>query len=173
MRTIDVALTQLDVVELSGKNDGIPATRYNRGECAPWCASFVMWCNAQSQDSKIARTDKEWWLMRAVQAFEDEMRNRGWWFSQLSALQPQCNDVIFFGDRGASDASTTGRHVGVIERVESMMSTANSPPSLPRPTWPVLHTVEGNWGNRVQRVRHGLNEPKTKARITGYARIPL
>jgi hypothetical protein len=33
--------------------------------------------------------------------------------------------------------------------------------------------VEGNLGNRVQRVSHDLSNKKTRARITGWARVPL
>jgi hypothetical protein len=167
-RTLEVALTQLDVVEATGNNDGVPAVRYNRGECVPWCAAFALYCNANSMDAKVVRTDKEWWALRAVQAFEDEMRNRGWWFSRMASLKPQANDLIFFGDRGASDASFTGRHMGVIERVETHVSSLN----LPSTAWMVIHTVEGNLGNRVQRVVHDLSNPKTSARITGYAHFP-
>jgi len=153
-RTIDVAITQIGVKEATGKNDGVPAERYCRGNKEPWCARFVVFCNLQSTDRHVVTSEKEWWELGAVQAFEDLMRKRGWWFREIHKAQP--NDLIFFGDRGASDASLTGRHMGIVEIATPL----------------ALHTVEGNWGNAVQRVTHSFSSGTAMARITGFARVP-
>lgn len=153
MRTLDVAVTQLGVKEDSGANDGIPATRYNRGDKLPWCASFALYCNAQSTDPKVATTNAEFYLFRSVAAFEAEMKRRGWWLDPTRAPQP--NDFVFFGDRGHSDAGT-GRHMGIVESF----------------TAPKLTSIEGNWSNAVCRVVHDLAKPAEVQRITGFARFP-
>ena len=159
MRTIDVALTQLGVKEATGHNDGVPAVRYNRGDEVNWCAAFVEYCNAHSDDPKLATTDKDYYAQRRVQTMEDETKRRGWWLPPETVPQP--NDVVFFGDRGGSDPGV-GRHVGIVETVTT------NPLVMP----PLFTSIEGNWGNAVQRVKHDLAEAKEAARVTGYARFP-
>lgn len=159
---IDIALTQLGVSELSGQNDGVPAERYNRGDELPWCAAFCLWCNEHSDEVLIAENNVRFYANRAVQGFEDDMKKRGWWLP-VQVTVPKRGDLIFFGDRGASDKSLAGRHMGIIEKV---VQSEKFP-------FFILTTVEGNLGNKVQRVVHDLGNPKTLARITGYSRIPL
>jgi hypothetical protein len=163
---IDVAITQIGVAEATGHNDGVPAERYNRGDHVAWCASLALFCNEHSDEQRIAPTVKDYYELRLVQAFEDRMKARGWWFA--ADVLPQRGDYVFFGDRGQSDAALTGRHMGLVEGLTH--SVGGAQPGRARS---VLLTVEGNWGNCVQRVRHSLDDPKVVARITGYARVPL
>jgi len=161
---IDVAVTQLGVKEATGQNDGIPAERYNKGDKLPWCAAFALYCNANSDEQLAAETLKDWYLERAVQTFEDHAKAKGWWYAPEKF--PQRGDYIFFGTRGASDKATAaaGRHMGIVEKVVVV--------NVPTP-YVVLTTIEGNLGNQVARVVHSLADPTTKARITGFARIPV
>lgn len=160
--TLEIALTQLGVREPSGDaNGGIPAERYNRGQRLPWCASFILYCNTQSDDPKYARTEKEWWTMRSVQAFEDEMKERGWWIP--ASMDAASGDLVFFGTRGGSDHSSIGRHIGIVERVEPV-GTIN--PAQ------VIHTIEGNLGDSVKRATHDGRLHSVQQRITGFARFP-
>lgn len=152
---IDVALTQLDVREATGQNDGIPATRYNRGDCLPWCAAFCLWCNEQSgMDARVVVNPPDYWMFRAVAQFELAMKRRGWWAAASST--PARNDFVFFANRGASDAHPAGRHMGIVEGLSGHL----------------LATVEGNWQNRVARLVHDLSRPAVRDRITGFARVP-
>lgn len=164
---VDVALTLLGIKEATGSNDGAPADLFNRGDKLPWCASFCLYCNVHSDEIEVYQSVVEYYAERAVSGFEDHCKLLQWWMP--AHVIPQRGDYIFFGDRGTSDASLTGRHMGVIDRVEPPTSLAGA--ILPGP--PVLHTVEGNVGNRVQQLTHNLKNPDTLARITGYARIPI
>jgi hypothetical protein len=155
---IDAALTQVGVVEATGNNDGTPAQRYNRGDNLPWCAAFCLWCNANSDETPIATSNAKFYADRSVQGFEDDMKARKWWMPPDAV--PARGDYIFFGDRGLSDKSSTGRHMGIIEHVLQSSQL-------------VLTCIEGNWGNKVSRVRHDLLYSAERARITGYARVPL
>lgn len=159
-RTVDVALTQLDVKEATGANDGTPAERYGAGDKLPWCASFLLWCNAQSEDAKLAPTKAAYYRLRAVSELEAEMKRRGSWRALTSKDFPTGNCLLFFRDRGASDAAVSGRHVGIVVETQVLSSGKH-----------LVHTVEGNVGNRVQRLKHDLSNPKTVARITGFALI--
>lgn len=159
MLTVEIAQTQLGVTEATGNNDGIPAERYNYGEKLPWCSAFILWCNFHSDDVKLATTKAERFDFRSVQILEDALKKRGWWLSPQGRL-PQKNDLIFFADRGASDAAgkAPGRHIGIVEALNAGH---------------LVSSIEGNWGNRVARVSHDLLVPKDAGRITGYARFPL
>lgn len=145
--TVDVALSQLGIKEATGKNDGIPAERYMRGDKYAWCAGFVLWCNSKSDDVKIAQNDKEYYFCRAVANMEAHLKKKGW----LHSGPPQKNDIVFFSSRGASDAGA-GRHVGLVESVDVDF----------------VYTVEGNTSNSVARRKYRL----TDTYITGYGRIP-
>ena len=150
LTTLDVALSQVGVKEETGQNDGVPAQRYARGDKVAWCAAFVLWCNERSDDVKIAGDLKEHYAMRSVTQMDLRLTARGWMLGK--GQRPQPGDVIFFGNRGRSDVGVTGRHVGLVERVDGDH----------------VHTVEGNYSNQVAKVRHRLDDK----RITGFARLP-
>lgn len=147
IKASDVALSQVGVSESGGENCGIPAERYMRGDELAWCAGFALWCNANSDDVKVARTDAEYYRMRLVQNFEDEMKARGWWLPPTA--EPQEGDFVFCQTRGESDPGK-GRHMGIATAFKDGY----------------VETVEGNSGNRVaqRRYKHG------DSYITGYGR---
>lgn len=149
IQTVDVAMSQLGVAEATHHNDGIPAERYSRGDQVPWCAALVLWSNANSDDHKIAPTDKDYYWCRSVQHMEDRCRALGWWFDH--GTTPQRNDIIFFQTRGASDPGV-GRHVGIVTGVHE--------------GW--VYTIEGNTSDKVAERKYRLDD----VYITGYARIP-
>jgi hypothetical protein len=149
LTTLDVALSQVGVAEATGRNDGVPAERYMRGDRLPWCAGFLLWANSQSDDEQVARSLREYYRMRSVQALEDEFKARGWWFAERERVRP--GDWIFCRDRGASDAGA-GRHVALCESVIG----------------DIVRTVEGNSGNRVTLRSYRLNDTY----LVGFGRLP-
>lgn len=148
IHTIDVALSQLDITEATGHNDGVPAERYMQGDELPWCAGFVLWCNRESDDDKIATSRRLMVQLRSVNALEARMKTMERYVSRQDAV-PERNWVVFFQKRGESDPGT-GRHVGIVESVTDTH----------------IHTVEGNSGNRVCRRSYRRDDPY----ITGYGR---
>lgn len=156
LHAIDVALTQLDVFEATGKNDGIPAERYMRGDKLAWCAGFVLWCYDTSDDPDIwddfndatKNDERRYWGLRAV-------KNMVKWAHEMKVfiepnVVPAPNDVILYGSRAGSDAGP-GKHTGIVHYVDG--------------NW--VHTVEGNLSDRVKqrKVKHGRSD------IIGYARF--
>lgn len=148
-QTIDIAITQLGVKEATGNNDGIPAELYSRGDEVMWCASFLLWCNAQSKDHRLATTDKEFYQYRSVLALGEAMKARGWWLPPGSLAQR--NDIVLY-NWAMSDVGKPGRHTDIVDRVEGK----------------TLHTVGGNQDNAVTRATRKADS-KT---ITGFVRIP-
>jgi hypothetical protein len=158
--TLSVAVTQLGVKELSGKNDGIPAERYMRGDKLPWCAGFVLWCNAQSQDMKVAPTTADYYRMRSVAEFEKTMRAYGLvaeanvvdgMTTRSNNYCPRPGDLVFFKGRGGSDTGP-GRHMGIVEYVDGVL----------------LNTIEGNASNAVARRQRRIHDED----IACYAQVP-
>ena len=149
----DVAETQLGIHEDTGHNDGVPADRYMRGDELAWCAGFVLWCYDISDVEDLATSTKDYYKMRNVQKFEDEMKRRGLWFGRRFHQYVRRDDVIFYRDRGSSDKGA-GRHVGIVtsEGCRNLFSKIDS--------------VEGNLGDAVKRATHKIDDD----RITGFAR---
>lgn len=139
------ARSQLGVREATGNNDGIPSQRYMNGRREPWCANFVSWAFRQA-GTPLPGNQR---AIASVQRMEDEMKAAGK-FMPRGAGTPQPGDVIFFANRGNSDAGR-GRHVGIVDRVENGR----------------VYTVEGNSGNAVRARSYDLNN----ARISGYGRM--
>lgn len=150
---IDVALSQLGIAEATGKNDGIPAERYMRGDKLAWCAGFVLWCNANSDDENLATSTKEHYAMRSVTSMIEHCKRKGIFLSSQDTT-PQRNDIVFFGDTD-SDVGVKGSHVGIVESFD--------------PTTRKLTSIEGNYGNKVARVTQVIG----KRKITGFARPDL
>lgn len=154
---IDLAISQLGIQEKTGRNDGVPAERYMRGDELAWCAGFVLWCFDQSDDEPIwndfdeATTNdaRRYWGLRAVRTMISWAKEREVWIGRN--VLPNRNDVVFYGTRFGSDLSPNGQHCGIVERA--------SPNSIA--------TVEGNLGNQVaRRVVH----PGDRS-ILGFARF--
>jgi hypothetical protein len=135
---IDIARTQLGVREATGANDGVPSERYMFGRKVPWCAYFVVWCcNGAKRYIKGNR-----WKLGSVSYLQKCVE-------PVQFQHVRSGDIVFFSDRGRSDAGV-GRHCGLVEKV----------------TKTHLHTIEGNTGNAVRRRRYRLNN----SRISGYGR---
>lgn len=168
----------LGIREATGNNDGVPATRYNRGEVGhAWCASFCLFC-AQHADgvADVAPTTKKYYDMRAVTGFEEEMHRLGWWWPAIAVFDPTTaraapapGDFIMYANRGGSDlARRGGRHMGIVESYD--------------PATKVLVTIEGNMGNTIKRLTGTLDLQGTvsavmassgeRRPVTGFARVP-
>jgi hypothetical protein len=149
IHAIDVAISQLGIHEATGKNDGIPAERYMHGDKFAWCAGFALYCNSNSDDENVAPTTKLHYEMRLVKRFVEVMRERGLMLHDDAF--PKRNDFVFFGDT-TSDVGVRGNHMGIVEDFDFKTGK--------------ITTIEGNFGNKVSRVVHGISD-KT---IIGYAR---
>lgn len=140
---LGAAQSQIGVREATGRNDGVPAQRYSNGRREPWCANFVAWSFRQA-GTPLPGNQRS---LAGVQYMENQMKRN----NMFHRGTPQPGDIIFFANRGGSDAGS-GRHVGIVERVENGR----------------VHTVEGNSSNSVRRRSYDLNN----ARISGYGRVP-
>jgi hypothetical protein len=145
----DVAESQLGVFERTGKNDGIPAHRYNRGDEVPWCAAGLLWCNEVSDDPDFTDgSAKLFYRLRSVTNWiewaKEKLR-----FHPRGLIVPQRNDVVFFGETD-SDVGVKGNHCGVVTSLQDGR----------------IHTVEFNTSNKVAR-RSYLTGDRT---IIGYLR---
>lgn len=136
------------VREEGGPNRGIPASRYSMGEAVPWCAAFVSWCYRQAGAALPGNP----WLQRSVARLEAFCKAEGCW-APADAVIPRPGLVVFFANRAGSDTGL-GRHCAIVERVSADGQT--------------IHTVDGNWGDRVAQVERKVSE----AKITGYAWAP-
>jgi len=131
-----------------------------RGDSLAWCAGFLLWCFESSDDIAIwdagvgddLGRDSDYWKLRKVSTMKAYLDDRGLGIGRN--VVPHRNDLVFFGDRGASDAGD-GSHVGIVEAV------------LPPGSGWSITTIEGNLGNKVSRLNHSVpNE-----RIIGFARV--
>lgn len=145
----DIARTQLGVSEKTGKNDGIPAQRYMRGDALAWCAGFVLWCLAQSDNRWRHAFDAQHYKCRRVSGFVGVAGENGI-FRPRKAYDAQPGDVIFF-TASQSDVGVPGNHCGVVDEVRDGR----------------VHTIEGNSGNRVARRDYDVDDK----RILGYASL--
>lgn len=148
MTPLEAAQSQIGVIERTGRNDGIPAERYMRGDELAWCAAFVLWA-FDAAGKPLYSSARMYYALRNVQRMEEAMNARGVWYGPNLHGVVEPGDIIFFGNRVGSDPGA-GRHVGIVESV-----TATG-----------VHTVEGNVSDGVRRRAYELSDP----RITGYAR---
>lgn len=141
IQTIDVALSQLGVFEATGRNDGVPAKRYMRGDELAWCAGFVLWCNEHSDDPDMTPDDWTYYHLRSVSSMIKHFRKLGCLVEPSRGYTPQRNDIIFFG-KTASDVGVTGSHVGIVEACDGAR----------------VFTVEGNTSNKVAKRSYPLHD---------------
>lgn len=158
IQAIDVAVTQMGVHERTGRNDGIPAERYMRGDELAWCAGFVMWCFDQGDGPSIYRRDAEFWPYRKVSTMCRGLKDRGLFLGPR--VLPQRNDIVFFGNRMNSD-SGPGTHVAIVEDVEP------DPGRFTDRLGYVIRTIGGNESDKVKRSLHAWPDD----RIVGFARM--
>ena len=152
-RAIDIAIRELGVHEATGKNDGIPAKRYMRGDELAWCAGFVLFCNEESDDQDVTPTDWAYYAQRSVKTMMKHFQDNGAFISaKMHGFTPMRNDIIFFGHT-ASDVGVVGSHVGLVEFVKD--------------GW--VHTIEGNTSNMVARRKYKLTDKS----VIGYGRVEL
>lgn len=144
MTPLDYALRELaaGVREATGRNDGIPAQRYNHGEAKPWCAAFVAWCFREAGQPLPGQRHK----LPSVDYMERQLRKFG---AQVASPAP--GDIVCFLWRMDSDTGP-GRHVGIVEAVRA----------------PLVATIEGNVRNRVMARTHEIAHRS----ITGFYRWP-
>ncbi len=150
---LDVALSQLGVHESTGRNDGIPAERYMRGDIGAWCAGLVLWCNEVSDDEPMAASTAEHYAMRSVSTMIEVFKRKGWWIPRSPDFVPQPNDLGMLGKDGISDVGVQGHHVFRVEAIDGDGEHFTS--------------IDGNWGNKVARERRRLDD-KT---IVGWGRV--
>lgn len=157
MHALEIAQKEIGIHEATGKNDGIPAKKYMRGDKLAWCAGFLLYCFDEASTIDIwdagldgeEGKDSDYWKLRKVETMELYLKERGVWFGWN--LEPMPGDIVFFADRGGSDPSKSGRHTGIVEAFDGT----------------TISTIEGNLGNAVKRAQHDWDSP----RITGFARI--
>ena len=153
---LDVAISQLGVKELTGKNDGVPSTRYMKGDKLSWCAGLMLYCYHKSDWGSIEHGLKEYYRLRNVQAFVDEMKSREVFFGRKLFMRLMPCDLVFFKGRDGSDVGR-GNHVGMFERFG--YSTVDSS------VLETIHTIEGNTGDAVKRKNYSIHNTS----ILGFA----
>jgi hypothetical protein len=144
MKALDVARAELaqGIREASGHNDGTPAARYMDGLEAPWCAGFVRWCFEQARSPLPGARP----MLVSVRYLEEQLTRAG---ARLD--HPEPGAIVTFKWRVGSDPGT-GRHVGIVERVEGGR----------------VHTIEGNSGDKVAARSYPLGAPE----LTAFFRWP-
>jgi hypothetical protein len=145
----DIARTQLGVSEKTGKNDGIPAQRYMRGDALAWCAGFVLWCIHESDSRWRHAFEAQHYKCRRVSGFVDVAGENGV-FRPRKGYDAQPGDVVFFAN-ATSDVGVAGNHCGIVEHVLEGR----------------VHTIEGNSSNKVARRDYAVDDK----RISGYASL--
>lgn len=151
MDIVNVARTQLGVSEKTGKNDGIPAQRYMRGDALAWCAGFVLWCLAQSDSRWRHAFDAKHYTCRRVSGFVAVAGEQGL-FRPRKGYEPKSGDIVFFTN-ATSDVGVGGNHCGIVDTVDVQAGR--------------LTTIEGNTSNKVARREYPVDD----RRILGYASL--
>lgn len=147
------AITQLGVAEdPPHSNDGEPMRRYamHPEDPAPWCARFVraahIACGHPLPGSK--------WQIGSVATLQEALHIATAWIPIEQTRRfcvdgvggflslPRPGDLILLNEHGTRDTGSVGHHVGIVERFD--------PQAL------VIHSIDGNWGDRVQRVERRL-----------------
>jgi hypothetical protein len=143
---LEHARSQVGVVEEPG-NRGVPLERYGLpGEDAlPWCARFLRWCFASAGTPLPGQR----YLIGKVSVLKEALEQRG--AILPIGTTPQPGDLVFFRDRGKSDAGA-GHHVALLEVFGPRRIT----------------TIDGNWDDKVGPVDRSRVDPS----IWCYARWP-
>jgi cell wall-associated NlpC family hydrolase len=152
-KIVEIAASQIGVMEATGANDGVPAERYNDGEVKAWCAAFVRWVFEQAG---IPLPGKRW-LLPSVEYMQRILGLHGCvipikeFGRNCSNLRP--GDIIFFNWRLDSDPGAGGRHVEILESYDLVKGR--------------LITIGGNVGNGVRRNVRSLKGVTGAARWAG------
>lgn len=128
---IEIAKSQLGVKEATGRNDGVPAQRFMRGDQLPWCAGFVLWVYEEAG----IPLPGNFWKNRAVNTLFKTMRQSG-----MEVRVPAIGGLVFFS-RDHNQAGPTG-HVEIVIGVEKG----------------AIRTIGGNVANAVRRGFYYMND---------------
>lgn len=146
------AISQIGVSEAPpGSNDGPPMVYALEGETpAPWCGRFV-----RAAFIACARPlPGNRWKIPEVAELQRALVGAGAWIPVEEVREGRTvnrGDLILLHGRGGSDAGR-GNHVGIVERMDG----------------DDVVSVDGNWGDRVARVRRPLGS----ALLWGFGRWP-
>ncbi len=146
---INLARSQIGLKEATGNNDGPEIEKFTGNRKEPWCAHFVAWLFREigkPLPTDIKPSISQHNPLASVSHMKKVFDKNKW-----TVAEPVVGGVVFFTTRGQSD-SGPGRHVGVIESVES----------------DCFFTIEGNWGNSVKRVKR----KKSDKTIWSYGKVP-
>lgn len=155
MDIVSVAQSQLGIHEATGRNDGIPAERYMRGDKLAWCAGFVLYCIDKSTNAHRGAfaLHPVYYKCRAVSGFVDVAKDLGLYRARAS-YTPKPGDVVFFAN-ATSDVGRPGNHCGIVESVDVHHGSGKGER---------VHTIEGNTSNKVARRDYAVDD----VRILGY-----
>jgi hypothetical protein len=149
-RILDTARSFLGMRELTGNNDGLPADIFMHGDRMPWCAGFVLGVLKRAN----ATFPGPHWQARNVYFFRSWCKGEGHFVSPIEMPEPGW--IVFYNSRDGSDAGP-GQHMGFVEEVDGRRGR--------------MLTIEGNYDNRVARVRRSLHRVAhgVPRGIAGYA----
>ena len=134
---VNIAMGELNAGEYGDNNK---YTKWYGTETA-WCHIFVSWCANQAGVSDIIPYTAS--CSKGIDVFKEWGR----WedsFSRGGSYIPQTGDIIYYTWNGGQSID----HVGIVNYVEGNK----------------VHSIEGNWGDKVDTVEHYLSE----ACIVGY-----
>ena len=128
-----------------GSNAGPPHVRYAlRGEPPlPWCGRFVRAAFKQAG----AELPGNKWLLPSVTELQRALAGVGA-FAPIDLVRTNPDafirpgDLVLIGATGTSDVGVQGHHVGIVEAYAGG----------------IIHSIDGNWGNRVARVKRVLGD---------------
>ncbi len=125
------------IAEIGYKESGNNLTKYGQWfgmNGVAWCHMFVSWCAAQANEKSAVAQTAS--CANGLQWFKNKGK-----FKYKEKYTPQRGDIMYLTSSGAS-------HVAIVEYVKGSE----------------VHTVEGNYSNKVTRVTRSLNDKQ----ITGY-----
>lgn len=137
-KLLELARLQIGLKEKTGQNDG-EIEKFTGGRKEPYCAHFIAWLfrtiGSPLPDDKVPSLSQHNPLA-SVAYLKKVFESREW-----MVAKPEQGAVVFFSVRGQSD-SGSGRHVGLIDAVES----------------DCFYTIEANYSNSVKRVKRYKND---------------
>lgn len=146
--TVDIAIGQLGVKESGGHNCGEPFDLYALPGEQPlaWCARFLRWCFALSGH----RLPGNPYEIANVANLHDALEAAG--AILPNPVAPRRGDILLLNKHSFSDRGARGNHTGLIESADATN----------------IHSIDGNWGDCVQRVTRKADAPE----IWCFARWP-
>lgn len=130
-------IVDVAIGEIGYKESGNNLTKYGKWfgmNGVAWCHMFVSWCAAQAGEKSAVAQTAS--CANGLQWFKNKGK-----FKYKGKYTPKRGDIMYLTSSGAS-------HVAIVEYVKGSN----------------VHTVEGNYSNKVTRVKRAL----TDKQITGY-----